>query len=230
MLEDNRFSRVISLIGRVLLAADRGGYTGIEKWLPDTEDRAQREMRLLQVAVSDLELPREVHNKAIALLEDARDAGVVANRSTEAVLGAIVYVAARDENSPRTMEEIAESLGTTKKDIGTTYRALGRKTSVRVYPPEPEDYLPRFAEKLQLSRVVREQARDLIEMARDRELLSGKSPKGMAAAALYLGGRIEGDERSIKEVSDLLDVTTVTVRARSEELVRELDLDVDMGD
>lgn len=209
----------------LFLATSDYAYTGIEKWLPEIEDRERRELARFQRAVSALELPEPVQTRAMELLEEARDKQLMRNRPFDEMLGAIIYIATREAGSPRTLEEIAEVTGASKKRIGNAYRYIGRNTDVRVLPPQPEDYLPRFADRLQLGDTVRDQAETIIEAASEKSMLSGKSPKGTAAAALYLAAGIEGDERTMKEVSNLLDVTTITIRERTLEFLEELDLD-----
>ncbi|MFB6294469.1 MAG: sigma factor-like helix-turn-helix DNA-binding protein, partial [Candidatus Nanohaloarchaea archaeon] len=57
------------------------------------------------------------------------------------------------------------------------------------------------------------------------EILAGKAPTGIAASALYIASNIEGEKRTQKEVAEMLNVTEVTVRNRSKELVEELGLE-----
>lgn len=201
------------------------GYTGIEEWLPEREDRSAQELAEIQRLVSALELSADVQDRAMDLLEMVRDRGLMRGRDFDEVLGAVAYIASRQEDEPRTMEEIAAVTGATKKRIGKAYRYIARNTGIRVIPPDPESFLPRFTEKLQLGDAVREQARELVQAARDRELLSGKSPTGTAATALFLSAAMHGEERTMKEVADLLDVTPVTIRERSREFVQELALE-----
>ncbi len=215
----------LTAAGMILfLATSDYTYSGIEKWMPQVEDRSTRELSLLQRAVADLDLSQEVQDRAMELLEEARDKDLMRNRDHREMMGAIIYVATREQRDPRTMEEIADVTGASKKRIGDAYRYIGRNTDVRVVPPFPIDYLPRFADKLQLGVQVRERAEDIIDQANEQRILSGKSPKGTAAAALFLAAGIEGDERTMKEVADLLDVTTITIRERTIEFLDELDL------
>lgn len=51
------------------------------------------------------------------------------------------------------------------------------------------------------------------------------SPTGIAAAAVYLAAYMKGEKRSLRETSDLLDVTTVTIRERAKDMIRELEIE-----
>jgi len=62
----------------------------------------------------------------------------------------------------------------------------------------------------------------ILEEATDRELTHGRSPMGVAAAAIYIAGRMENYIRTQREIADVSDVTEVTIRNRYKELVHEL--------
>ncbi len=220
------FNMVMVAAG-ILLVAMTDRYRGIEKWLPDIQDRPAYEMTRMQQAISSLELSRDVHDRAVELLEVVRDKGLMRAYPFPQMLGGVIYIAAKDETDPRTLDEVAAAVGTSKKSVGRAYRYIGRNTDVRVLPPAPEDHLKRFADRLELSDAVREHALDIIGRARDQELLSGKSPTGIAAAALFVAARMAGEDRTITDVGETLGVTTVTVRARARELIEELDLDAE---
>lgn len=212
------------LYGTLVFTSDRS-YTGVEKWLPEIHDHVSYQLSEVQRAVSELELSQDVYNRILDLLETARDKNLMTNRAFDEMLGAIIYIASRESQDPRTMEEIAAVTGASKKRIGKSYRYIGRNTDIRVLPPEPKDFLPRFADRLQLGSAVMERAERIIQQAEEQSILSGKAPTGTAAAALFLAAAIEEDDRTMKEVSTLLDVTPITIRERTREFLEELDLE-----
>lgn len=220
------FALPAAFIGALLLAATSDyAYSGIEKWLPEVQDRASHELSRVQQAVTELELSADVHDRILELLETARDKGLMRNRPFAEMLGAMIYIAGRDEQEPRSFGAIAAATGASKQRIGQAYRYIGRNTDAEIVPPRPVDYLSRFAEKLQLDDTVVKEAEEIIEAAEEQQLLSGKSPTGTAAAALFIAAAIHGDERNITEIADLLDVTVVTVRKRTTEFCDEMELD-----
>lgn len=202
----------------------RPSYSGIEKWQKTPSDDSTFELSELNRIISQLELPREVHEKVTELVEEAKDKGLMRGRDMSEMLAALIYIVAREEGSPRTLDEISEVTGVGKRRIGKSYRYIGREMGMRVVPPQPEDHIKRFADKLDLSEEVRARARDIIEQAKEKEILAGKAPTGIAASALYIASNIEGEKRTQKEVAEMLNVTEVTVRNRSKELVEELGL------
>jgi transcription initiation factor TFIIB len=90
----------------------------------------------------------------------------------------------------------------------------------------PTHYIPRFASELTLSGEVQEKARDILESAIRRGLISGRGPTGVAAASVYIAGVLMGERRTQKEVADVAGVTEVTIRNRYRELKDRLGLEV----
>ncbi|MFB6166739.1 MAG: transcription initiation factor IIB family protein, partial [Candidatus Nanohaloarchaea archaeon] len=203
----------------------RPSYSGIEKWQQSRSEESTFELSQLNRIISQLELPRDVHERVTELVEKAKDKGLMRGRDMSEMLSALIYIVAREEGTPRTLDEISEVTGVGKRRIGKSYRYIGREMDMRVVPPQPEDHIKRFADKLDLSEDVRDRSRGIIDQAKEKEILAGKAPTGIAASALYIASNIEGEKRTQKEVAEMLNVTEVTVRNRSKELVEELGLE-----
>lgn len=73
-----------------------------------------------------------------------------------------------------------------------------------------------------------ETQRMAIEILGEAERLKitvGKAPMGMAAAALYMACRMNGETRTQKMLAEAAGVTEVTIRNRYTELKKELNID-----
>jgi transcription initiation factor TFIIB len=79
---------------------------------------------------------------------------------------------------------------------------------------ESEKFIPGIASKLNLKRVTEQVAVDILRDAKARQELSGKDPRGLAAAALYLSCVKNRDKRTQKEVAEAAGTTEVTLRNR----------------
>jgi transcription initiation factor TFIIB len=67
---------------------------------------------------------------------------------------------------------------------------------------------------------------DLVNEAKQNGLTAGKDPTGLAAAAIYIAGILEGERRTQREITETATVTEVTVRNRYKELVRKLEISI----
>jgi transcription initiation factor TFIIB len=207
----------------------RAQYYRLRKWhkrLTKSKDRNLGfALSELNSMISNLNLPESVHEETARLYEKAVDQGLVRGRSMESIISAIIYIVARKQGTPRTLDEISDASGIEKREIGRAYRYVARELGLRILPAKPQDYVPRFAGKLQLSGEVQARARKVIKEASERDLLSGKGPTGIAAASLYIAAVLEGEKRTQREVADVVGVTEVTIRNRYKELAEKLGLE-----
>ncbi len=115
-----------------------------------------------------------------ALKED-----LIRGRSIESVATSCLYAGCRQEDIPRSLEEVSEVSRVEKKEIGRTYRYVTKELSLEMEPVDPKEYVPRFSSDLGVSEEVKMKANEIIDESAEQGLLSGKSPTGFAAAAIY---------------------------------------------
>ena len=187
--------------------------------------------RNLTIALGDLDriasylgLPANIKEAAALLYRKAVEKGLIRGRLIESVVAAVVYMVCRQYGIPRTLDEITEVSQVSKKEIGRTYRFLKKELYVDVPLTNPVYYVPRFASALGLSGKVQEKAKEILQEAISKGLISGRGPTGVAAAAVYIASVMTGERRTQKEVAEVAGVTEVTIRNRYRELKRELGL------
>jgi len=212
----------------------RAQYYRLKKWhkrLIESKDRnLSFALSELQRMISYLNLPKPVHEKVGKYYEEAVDKGLVRGRSIESVIAALVYGVSRQFDTPRTLDEIAESSGLEKRDIGRTYRYISRELKIRILPADPQNFVPRFCSMLNLSDKVQAQSIKILKQAKKLDITSGKGPTGVAAAAIYIACVLSGEKRTQREVASIVNVTEVTIRNRYKELVEKLGLEKEVED
>ena len=207
---------------------DRDRILRLKKWNIRISTAIERNLKValaeLKRVGSFLKLPKSVEEEAARIYRLAVQKGLVRGRSMESVVAGALYAACRRHEVPRTLDEMGEASGIEKKEIGRTYRFVTRELEISIKPSNPADYIPRFASALKLSAETQSKAVEILEMARDIELTSGRGPTGIAAAALYVASLIHGEKRTQREVADVAGVTEVTIRNRYKELIKRLKL------
>jgi len=207
----------------------RAQYYRLTKWhkrLIKSKDRnLSFALSELQRIVSFLNLSKSVHERIARYYAEAVEKGLVRGRSIESVIAALTYAVAREFGSPRTLEEISEASGVSKREIGRTYRYIARELNIRILPADPITFVPRFCSMLGLSDVVQAKAIEILKKAKKHDITSGKGPTGVAAAAIYIASVLVGEKRTQREVADIVGVTEVTIRNRQKELVEKLGIE-----
>ena len=125
----------------------------------------------------------------------------------------------RAESAARSLDEIAAVSRVDKDEIARTYRYVVRELKLEIKPADPEQYVPRFASDLGLSDESEHRARSLLRNAKEQGVHSGKSPVGLAAAAVYASALLSNEKVTQDAIGDAADVSEVTIRNRYKELL-----------
>jgi len=211
--------------GRSLSSEQRQKMQRLRTWNERFRTRDSKERNLKQALgeidrmASALGLPQNVRETASVIYRRALGDDLLPGRSIEGVATAALYASARMAGSPRSLDEMSVVSRVDKMELTRTYRYIVRELNLEVQPADPEQYLPRFVSDLELTDETERRARELIERARRAGLLSGKSPVGLAAAAVYAAALLTNDKVTQSEVSDVANISEVTIRNRYKELL-----------
>ena len=193
-----------------------------------TRDSKERNLKQalgeIERMASALGLPENVRETASVIYRRALDENLLPGRSIEGVATAALYAAARQAGVPRSLDEVERVSRVDKMELTRTYRYIIRELNLEVKPADPESYVPRFISDLELSDEVERRARELIESARNAGVLSGKSPVGLAAAAVYAAALLCNQKVTQNDVSEVADISEVTIRNRYKELLEAGDV------
>jgi len=211
--------------GRSLSSEKRSQMHRLRKWQERirTKDAGERN---LQFALSEtdrmasaLGVPRSVREVASVIYRRALNEDLIRGRSIEGVATGCLYAACRQEGIPRSLEEVAEVSRVERKEIGRTYRYVSQELGLKLKPVDPKQYVPRFGSELGLSEEVQAKANEIIDVTAEQGLISGKSPTGFAAAAIYAASLLCNEKKTQREVADVANVTEVTIRNRYQEQI-----------
>ncbi|MFQ3475133.1 transcription initiation factor IIB [Halonotius sp. F2-221B] len=211
--------------GRSLGARQRQKMQRLRKWNERFRTRDSKERNLKQALgeidrmASAVGLPDNVRETASVIYRRALDEDLLPGRSIEGVSTSCVYAAARMAGVPRSLDEIADVSRVEKSEIARTYRYVVRELSLEVRPADPEQYVPRFASSLELSEESEMRAKQLLKNAKEQGVHSGKSPVGLAAAAVYAAALLTNEKTTQAAVSEVADISEVTIRNRYHELL-----------
>jgi len=218
--------------GKSIPTRNRAQIYRLRKWQGRTRISSGRE-KTLAMALSNLNrmsssmgIPRTVRETAAVIYRKAALKNMVRGRTIEGASAATLYAACRQCGVPRTLGEIANVSGLSRKEVGRNHRFLVRGLGLKMMPPSPMEYIPRFCSKLELNGDVQTKTLEIIKKATDQEIVSGRGPLGIAAASLYIASILCGERRTQFEISGVTGVTEVTIRNRYKELVRKLDIEI----
>ncbi|MWV39661.1 MULTISPECIES: transcription initiation factor IIB [Natrialba] len=211
--------------GKALSSRQRQKMQRLRTWNERFRTRDSKERNLKQALgeidrmASALGLPENVRETASVIYRRALEEDLLPGRSIEGVATSALYAAARQAGTPRSLDEISAVSRVEKDEIARTYRYVVRELGLEVQPADPESYVPRFASDLELSDETERRARQLLKTAKESGIHSGKSPVGLAAAAVYAAALLTNEKVTQNEVSEVASISEVTIRNRYHELL-----------
>ena len=177
--------------------------------------------RNLSIAMAELDrmntalhIPQSIKEQSALLYRKALKMDLIRGRSIDAFVAATIYASCRMNNLPRPLRDISKLSTREHGEIARTYRLIIREMGMKMPIDDPMKFIPSIASKLNLRRDTEQLAVQILVGAKKQNVLSGKDPRGLAAAALYMACIKNDDKRIQKDVADAAGTTEVTLRNR----------------
>ena len=174
-----------------------------------------------------LHIPGHISDTAWTIYTEVAQQKLTMGRSIDGFITASLYAAIRIHKFPRLLEEIADTgvtpLRSVHRSLGLIVRKVFPKFGYKYQPITTHSLVYRFGNDLKLAITTQKMAAGfLIESKRNGLMAMGKDPKGLAAAALYMSCKIEGEKRTQAEIAEIAKITEVTLRTRVKQIKQYL--------
>ena len=221
--------------GRAIDGRTRSQLYRMRKWqrrarTHSTIDR-NMEKALMEVTrlAGVLGLGRAIKEETAVIYRKALELNMVKGRSIDTMVAASMYLANQKLKTARSLDDFERHSRVKRKSLTRAHKVIKTKLKIRVTVPEPEEYVNRFCCLLGLGPEAVSLTNDILTDARKKDLTHGKSPTGVAAAAVYIASRAGNSPRTQREIADISGVTEVTIRNRYKEIAGQLDLEIDLS-
>ena len=148
-----------------------------------------------------INLPKTIVDRANQLFKMVSDGKFLKGRSNDAIAAACLYIACRQEGVPRTFKEIVAVSTVSKKEIGRCFKLILKAHDTSVELITTGDFMSRFCGTLSLPRNVQRAATAIAKKAVDLDIVPGRSPISVAAAAIYMASQASEDKRTQREIA-----------------------------
>lgn len=216
--------------GRRLTGASRNQLYRLQRWnrrsiLHTSKNRnLMHAMKHLRRLSDVLNTPSSVKEMSAVIYRKGLKKGIVKGRTIKGLVAASLYAACRFTKNPRTLKEVSEASLQNPKDVARNYRLIVQNLDMKMPIDRPMDYVTKIAEIAQVSSHTEGLAIQLINEAQNRRATHGKDPSAVAAAALYLAGKLVKENVTQSCLAEAANVTEVTIRNRKKHLTKALKL------
>ncbi|MBI1828050.1 MAG: transcription initiation factor IIB [Thaumarchaeota archaeon] len=182
---------------------------------------------LLDSMKTKLGIPDMVIEQAAYIYRKAVSSRIIMGRSSISMIGASLYAACRESDTPRTLNDIAGIGNMTKKNLSRSYRKLLNTLDLKLRSFDSSEFITRLSTEVGTSEKTRRDALNILSNAVEKEISAGKNPMGLAAAALYISCMMNGERKNQQTIARASGITAVTIRNRSASLRKELGIKYD---
>lgn len=165
-----------------------------------------------------LSLPDAVVEKAAYIYRKALEKKLVRGRSISALMASSLYAACRESGTPRTLKEVSAMIDVKRKHITVCYRMLLRELDLKMPVVDSVLCVAKIASSAEVSEKTKRRATKILKKAKQEEVVAGKDPTGLAAAALYLASLKTEENVAQSTLAEASGVTEVTIRNRCKNL------------
>lgn len=211
----------------------------LRKWQQRIRISSPRERRLSNVLakIGDtckvLNLSKNVLETSSMVYRNLDGKMDVKGKSVASITAATIFMACKQCDVVRSLNEICAGIGTVKdlkaktKLAAKYYRTMVMELGASSTPVVTMDkYISKIANLSKTDVRVERLALEIFEKTRNRNLADGKAPNGIAAAYLYVASILLGQNVLQRDVSSVAGVTEVTIRNRCKEILTTYKLSV----
>jgi transcription initiation factor TFIIB len=183
----------------------------------------------LRIAFSELDrlkdklgLPEAIVEKAAYIFRKAHQRGMIRGRSISAVMAASIYIACRQMEASRTLDDIATISNVKRKSIARYHRELVFEFQFEVPEIDSTKCISRVANNANVSEKTKHQAINLMNDVIKSGMSAGKDPMGLAAAVLYTSCIKTGEQKSQIDLANAAQTADATIRNKVKDLKNSL--------
>ncbi len=171
-----------------------------------------------------LGLSDAIVEKTAYIYRKAQQKGMTRGRSIHAVLAAAIYIACRQMEVPRTLDDVATTSNIKRKSIAKCHRELIVELQLELPTIDTTKCIARVANIANISEKTKHQAMNLMNDVIKNGISAGKDPMGLAATVLYASCIKTGEQKTQVDLANAAQITEVTIRNRFKDLKNRLEL------
>ena len=168
-----------------------------------------------------LSLPKCVLEKAATTYKMIVEKEYIRAGNIRTLSIATVYMACKQCDFHCTLNDVAIASNTSRRKIGRSYRFIVKELGGFIPPSKPKKYLSRFLDRLAVSEKTRTTIGKILNAADKINVLCGRNPMSIVAAATYIASLVTGEKKTQREIAEIAHVTEATIRNRYKELMKE---------
>ncbi|XP_063729036.1 transcription initiation factor IIB-like [Symsagittifera roscoffensis] len=159
-----------------------------------------------------INLQETIITRAKTCYKQLIESGKYRGKNRIAVAASCIHIACRQEGVPRSFKETVAISNVDKTELGRTYKKVLKALESSVEIIKSGDFMARFCGSLELPHSVRKASEHIANKAVELNIVAGRSPVSVAAAAIYLASHASDFPKSKEQIAAISGAAEVTIK------------------
>lgn len=166
---------------------------------------------------NSLELSNDVSKTAKLVYKKIYDNELYYGRQKEELIASSIYAACKIQEEPCNIKDILNVLDVKKNDIFKVYKYIVKNTDIQNNIIPTEVYITKLYQNLEIDEETIQKAQEIYKSFKENNKQK-RCLKTYAASSVYLAVQDNNGNITQKQISEELDISTVSIRASKKEM------------
>jgi transcription initiation factor TFIIB len=204
--------------GKALSSKTKYEFNRLRTWDQRSKSRKtasfSKAFTLLHGMKTKLGISDNVVENAAYIYRKVVNAKLTRGRTMASLISASLYAACRENNIPRTLDDIADAGNVERRILSRDLRTIIKKLGLNLNQYDTTSFISKISNNMSLKEKTKRDAFEILRRCEKEQITAGKHPVAQAAASLYLSCIMNGEKVSQKRFAVESGVSDVTIRNR----------------
>lgn len=204
--------------GKTLSSKTKYEFNRLRTWDQRSKSRKtvsfSKAFTLLHGMKTKLGISNNVVENAAYIYRKVVGAKLTRGRTTASLIAASLYAACRENNIPRTLDDIAEAGNVERRVLSRDLRTIIKKLELNLNQYDTSSFISKISNNMNLREKTKRDAFKILSICEKEQITAGKHPVAQAAASLYISCIMNGEKISQKKFAAESGISDVTIRNR----------------
>jgi transcription initiation factor TFIIB len=214
--------------GKALSSKTKYEFNRLRTWDQRSKSRKtaslSKAFTLLHGMKTKLGISDNVVENAAYIYRKAVNAKLTRGRTMASLISASLYAACRENNIPRTLDDIAKAGNIERRILSRDLRTIIKKLELNLNQYDTSSFISKISNNMNLREKTKRDAFKILDLCEKEQITAGKHPVAQAAASLYISCIMNGEKISQKKFAVESGVSDVTIRNRAALIKKTLKL------
>ena len=205
--------------GKALSSKTKYEFNRLRTWDQRSKSRKtaslSKAFTLLHGMKTKLGISNNVVENAAYIYRKAVSAKLTRGRTMASLIAASLYAACRENNIPRTLDDIANAGNIERRILSRDLRTIIKKLELNLNQYDTSSFISKISNNMNLREKTKRDAFKILDLCEKEQITAGKHPVAQAAASLYISCIMNGEKISQKKFAVESGVSDVTIRNRA---------------